>query len=124
MWSFPGHGSSRDPSGTMSCGHDETPMPDTDTTASKPVIDVRTIPPHQRHPTIFGMIDALLPGASFFIVSDHPPRPLHQQLETRYPGQFSWDYLEDGPQVWRVEIGRLGGEGGGPEEHVCTCGGH
>ena len=100
-------------------------MPNTDTTAnSKPVIDVRTIQPHERHPTIFGMIDALVPGASFFIVSDHAPRPLHDQLEIRYPGQFSWDYVEDGPQVWRIEIGRLTGEGGATEEHLCNCGGH
>ncbi len=92
---------------------------------SKPLIDVRTIPPHQRHPMIFGMIDDLPAGESFLIVSDHPPRPLHYQLETRYPGLFSWDYLEEGPDVWRVEIGRLApGRAGDADEHVCTCGGH
>jgi len=23
-----------------------------------------------------------------------------------HPGQFSWTYVESGPEVWRVEIGR------------------
>ena len=82
----------------------DTPAP------SKPLIGVRTIPPNERHPAIFGMIDSLAAGESFLIVSDHAPRPLHYQLETRYPGQFSWDYIEEGPDVWRVEIGRSAGE--------------
>jgi uncharacterized protein (DUF2249 family) len=93
-----------------------------DTAVLNPVIDVRTLLPHERHSTIFGRIDALTPGASLIIVVDHAPRPLHHQLEARYPGQFSWSYLEEGPEVWRVEIGRP--VGGLSEKHVCTCGGH
>ena len=82
-----------------------------------PVIDVRQIPPPQRHTTIFGQFDELLPGEAVQIVSDHDPRPLHYQLETNFPGQFGWDYLEQGPDVWRVEIDRL--EDGGCD---CCCG--
>ena len=82
------------------------------------VIDVRQIPPPQRHTTIFGRFDELLPGEAIQIVSDHDPRPLHYQLETNFPGQFGWDYLEQGPEVWRVEIDRLE-DGGGCE---CCCG--
>lgn len=83
----------------------------------KPFLDVRTIPPVERHPTIFSLIDHLEPGAAFQIINDHDPRPLHYQLETRYPGAFSWTYMEAGPEVWRVEISRLA-------KHSCTCGGH
>ena len=50
--------------------------------------------------------------------ADHDPRPLHYQLETNFPGQFGWDYLEEGPEIWRVEIARLE-EGAGCE---CCCG--
>lgn len=88
---------------------------------SKPQIDVRTIPPHLRHPAIFEMVGSLKLGQSFIVVADHAPRPLHYHLETRYPGQFSWDYIEEGPDVWRVEIGRVNAH---VEDHVCTCGGH
>ncbi|GEC29931.1 aminotransferase [Sinorhizobium fredii USDA 205] len=87
-------------------------------TDTKPSIDVRTVPPRERHPRIFGMLGALLPGGAMQITSDHDPRPLHYQLETNFPGQFGWDYLEEGPEVWRVEIARLE-DGAGCE---CCCG--
>ncbi|HVK91334.1 MAG TPA: DUF2249 domain-containing protein [Mycoplana sp.] len=87
-------------------------------TQAKPSIDVRTVPPRERHPKIFGMLGALQPGGSMLITSDHDPRPLHYQLETNFPGQFGWDYLQEGPEVWRVEIARLE-NGSGCE---CCCG--
>ena len=49
----------------------------------------------------------LEPGASFVLVNDHDPKPLYYQLEAEHPRQFSWTYLERGPEAWRVEIGRL-----------------
>lgn len=86
-------------------------------TDTKPLIDVRTIPPVERHPKIFGMLDALAEGGALIIINDHDPRPLHYQLETRYPGEFTWDYLDQGPDVWRVEIGRQQATG-----CDCCCG--
>ena len=62
--------------------------------------------PAQRHEKIFQHIDELAFGTSFVLVNDHGPKPLYYQLEAEYPNQFSWDYLERGPAVWRVEIGR------------------
>lgn len=87
--------------------------------SAKPSIDVRTLAPRERHPTIFGMLHALAPGETMVIVSDHEPRPLHYQIEMSHPGEFSWEYLETGPEVWRVEIGRLEDSG-----CQCCCGGH
>lgn len=78
----------------------------TEQTADLPFIDVRTIQPRERHPKIFAMANALAVGESFVIVNDHDPRPLHYQLQAEYPGQFSWTYLESGPDVWRVQLGR------------------
>jgi len=40
-------------------------------------------------------------------VNDHDPKPLYYQLEAERSGQFSWSYLETGPSVWRVQVGRL-----------------
>ncbi len=76
-------------------------------TADASVVDVRTLPPAQRHATIFQLVDELEDGRSFTLVNDHDPKPLYYQLEAEYPGQFSWTYLERGPDVWRVEIGKL-----------------
>lgn len=69
-------------------------------------LDVRSLVPAQRHETIFERIDQLAFGVSFVLINDHDPKPLYYQLEAEYPNQFSWDYLEKGPAVWRVEIGR------------------
>ena len=73
-----------------------------------PDLDVRDLPPAQRHTTIFGAYHALLPGTGFVLVNDHDPRPLRYQFEAQHQGEYTWDYLESGPRVWRVRIGRAG----------------
>lgn len=70
-------------------------------------IDVRSFVPAQRHEKIFQLVDNLAPGRSFILINDHDPKPLYYQIEAEYPKQFSWTYLEKGPSVWRVEIGRV-----------------
>jgi uncharacterized protein (DUF2249 family) len=69
-------------------------------------LDVRTIPPRERHPRIFGVFDSLKPGQSFVLVNDHDPRPLYYQFQAERPGAFAWEYLEAGPEVCRVRITR------------------
>lgn len=69
-------------------------------------LDVRVIPPREKHPTIFQTFDSLEPGESFILVNDHDPFPLRYQFEAERKDQFTWGYLENGPQVWRVEIAR------------------
>jgi uncharacterized protein (DUF2249 family) len=69
-------------------------------------LDVRVLPHGQRHDVIFATYDALVGGSGFVIVNDHDPRPLHYQFEAEHAGEFTWDYLESGPEVWRVRIGR------------------
>ncbi|WP_296706065.1 DUF2249 domain-containing protein [Rhodoblastus sp.] len=71
------------------------------------IVDVRALPPAQRHAKIFQLVDELESGRSFTLVNDHDPKPLYYQLEAEYPRQFSWTYLERGPDVWQVEIGKL-----------------
>ena len=81
-------------------------MSQTEKSAAREV-DVRSLVPARRHEKIFQLVDELQPGASFVLVNDHDPKPLYYQLEAEYPRQFSWTYREQGPTVWRVEIGRL-----------------
>lgn len=69
-------------------------------------LDVRSIPPRTKHPTIFATFDALPQGGAFVLVNDHDPRPLRYQFDIERPSQFEWDYLEQGPEVWRVRIGK------------------
>jgi uncharacterized protein (DUF2249 family) len=72
----------------------------------KTTIDVRQIPPPQRHPLIFQTFEALEPGEFFRLVNDHDPKPLHYQFKFEHEGQFTWEYVESGPQVWQVNIGK------------------
>lgn len=71
------------------------------------VIDVRQTPPAQRHPMIFGAFDALQPGQRFELVNDHDPKPLYYQFQAEMTGQFAWEYLETGPETWRVSITKI-----------------
>lgn len=69
-------------------------------------IDVCTIPPRERHPLIFQTFNALRPHESFELVNDHDPKPLYYQFAAEHQGHFTWDYLQGGPEVWRVRIGK------------------
>jgi uncharacterized protein (DUF2249 family)/iron-sulfur cluster repair protein YtfE (RIC family) len=76
--------------------------------AADPDLDVRDLAPAARHETIFDAYRTLAPGTGFVLVSDHDPKPLGYQFEAEHAGQFTWQYLECGPEVWRVRIGRAG----------------
>lgn len=71
------------------------------------VLDVRELPPAERHERIFQTYAALLAGESFVLVNDHDPKPLYYQFAAEEPGRFAWEYVESGPEVWRVRIGRV-----------------
>lgn len=88
------------------------------------VLDVRPLAPAKRHEAIFSRYVALAPGASFVLVNDHDPKPLQYQFEAEHAGEYTWEYLEAGPKVWQVRIGKpsLGaredGEVAGPDLDV------
>lgn len=69
-------------------------------------LDIRTIPPMQRHPLIFDQFEALKQDESFILINDHDPKPLYYQFQAERTNQFTWQYLEEGPEAWRVRIGR------------------
>jgi len=62
--------------------------------------------PAQRHPMIYQAFEDLNPGEVFILVNDHDPKPLYYHFKFERDGQFDWNYLEEGPQVWRVEVGK------------------
>jgi AhpD family alkylhydroperoxidase len=72
-------------------------------------LDVRDGPPARRHTAILDAFEALDAGARFELVNDHDPKPLYHQFAAERAGTFTWDYLENGPEVWRDRIGRPGG---------------
>ena len=75
-------------------------------TTTERVLDVREIPPYQRHEIIPRLFDQLGVGATMQIVVDHDPRPLRQFFAAVHGDDCEWSYLEQGPDVWRVRLRR------------------
>lgn len=71
-----------------------------------PDLDIRGEPPARRHQLIFDSYEKLGAGEGFVLINDHDPKPLHYQFEAEHAGEFDWEYLEQGPERWRVRIGR------------------
>lgn len=72
-------------------------------------LDVRNIVPRERHPLIFRTLGALRPGEGFEPINDHDPEPLRYQFQAEVGFGFDWQYLEQGPETWRVRVGRSAG---------------
>jgi uncharacterized protein (DUF2249 family) len=68
------------------------------------LIDVRPLAPRERHPRIFGAWAELPAGESILLVNDHDPVSLYYQFACEHTGAFRWEYLEQGPDVFRVRI--------------------
>lgn len=68
------------------------------------ILDVTVIEPRFKHPTIFKKFDSLNEGEAFVINNDHDPKPLYYQLLAERGQTFNWEYLQNGPEVWRVKI--------------------
>lgn len=70
------------------------------------ILDVRELVPKDRHKTIFETYETLGTGESFILVNDHDPKPLLYQFQAEHYGNFEWWPLEQGPEVWRVQVGK------------------
>lgn len=67
-------------------------------------LDLREMPPFQRHEKIFETWDELRPGETLRIINDHDPKPLHYQFEAEYKDHYTWEYEQQGPRDWMVKI--------------------
>lgn len=71
------------------------------------VFDVREIPCRIKHGQIFQRWLDLPVGQFFVLLNDHDPVPLRYQFEAQFPGAVGWEYLEMGPEEFRVKITKL-----------------
>ena len=71
-------------------------------------LDVRVLACEQRRELIFSTFDALAAGTALELVNDHDPAPLKGVFQNMVPGKFSWEYLQQGPDLWRVAITKTG----------------
>jgi uncharacterized protein (DUF2249 family) len=69
------------------------------------LLDVRPVEPKHRFEQIMGTYERLAPGQKLELVVDHDPKCMYYTLRaTRGDDAFAFDYLEDGPETWRVVV--------------------
>ena len=73
-------------------------------TANETVINVPELEPRLKHSTIFQTFNNLKPGESMIIHNDHDPKPVYYQLSAQHGETFSWEYLQQGPEVWNIRV--------------------
>lgn len=69
-------------------------------------LDVTQLEPRMKHPTVFKYFDALSAGEAFVIENDHDPKPLYYELLAERGNIFTWEYLEQGPEWFKVKIAK------------------
>ena len=74
-------------------------------------LDVRPLPPREKHLRIHRTFSDLPAGGAMLLINDHDPKPLRYEFEAERPGEFDWSYIESGPEVWRVRIGKRASAG-------------
>ena len=70
-------------------------------------MDVRPIPCSLKHGLILKTWFKLPVGDYFILLNDHDPVPLRNQFEAEFPGAFTWEHLEKGPEQFRVKITKI-----------------
>lgn len=76
------------------CGHD-TQIPE---------LDARIIPHAIRHGAVLGALAQVQPGAAMILAAPHNPLPLLGQIAEQWGSEVSFDYLTEGPDVWRIQL--------------------
>ncbi len=71
------------------------------------VMDVRPIPCSIKHGLILKTWRELQLNDYFILLNDHDPVPLWYQFQAEWPDQFTWEYLERGPEDFRVKITKV-----------------
>jgi uncharacterized protein (DUF2249 family) len=70
-------------------------------------LDVRQMPPWERHPTIHSTFDGLEVGETLKLVNDHEPKPLYYEFMAERPGQVEWTSEQLGPREWVAHIKKV-----------------
>ncbi|WIN00161.1 DUF2249 domain-containing protein [Actinoplanes oblitus] len=72
-------------------------------------IDVRQLPHAERHASVLAALDAVPDDGALVLIAPHAPLPLLSQIDQRYDGRFTTEWLQDGPDVWQVRLHRSAG---------------
>ena len=81
---------------------------------------VPDLAPALKHPTVLKKFDDLKVGESFLLINDHDPIPLYYEMKAEKGEVFDWKKIENGPELWKVEITKTADAAGAKPklEHV------
>jgi uncharacterized protein (DUF2249 family) len=69
------------------------------------LLDVRPVEPRDRFDRIMGAYESLGSDQTLELVVDHDPKCMYYTLRaTRGDDAFRFDYLDQGPETWRVRV--------------------
>ena len=68
-------------------------------------VDIREYNPIDRYPIVSGTFESLQPGERLELINDHDLQHLLKyKFAVDYPDQYTYEYLEQGPEVWRIML--------------------
>ncbi len=82
---------------TSDCGCNEAEI-------QVPTLDARVIPHAIRHAAVFGVLESLRPGIRVDLLAPHDPLPLLKQIDRRWGAQIEHEYIERGPETFRLRF--------------------
>lgn len=69
-----------------------------------PRIDVRELPHAQRHAAVLSALESIGPGDALVVIAPHAPERLLAEIDARYGGAFTVEWLQSGPEVWQLRL--------------------
>ena len=86
-------------------------------------LDLRALAPRERQARVFSRFDALQPGETMQLLTDHDAQLLRAEFESRRANQFEWTVLDAGPSPWRGQVTRIGAGSAASAGDSCCSGG-
>jgi uncharacterized protein (DUF2249 family) len=69
------------------------------------MLDVRPVEPKYRFDRIMASYGRLVPSQTMELTVDHDPKCMYYALRANWgEDTFAFDYLENGPETWRVRV--------------------
>lgn len=62
--------------------------------------------PHHVNSSVIDAFDSLPVGEKMILINDADPSHVFDQLEERRYGKFEWEYIEEGPDEWKVSLAK------------------
>lgn len=70
------------------------------------IVDGRDYDSDNINRVVFDTFDSLDLGEKMELVDDHDPKSVYNELLKEHEGLFEWDYIKEGPDLWKVCIGK------------------